>query len=416
VPRKNIRVFGENITRTPKIGCRISGAVRRGSIKLRGRGNAIIVTFPINAKVRAREIGGVVKQETGTGSAIVELTARFAIGSNWRAKPKLDLSYRWVKEPGIDFLGKRIKFTSKADKELKTVIANIERSLERQVQRMNIRPEVEKLWSQGFLIESLNQENPPVWLRLTPQNIGVGRFRVKQGNFTVDALLRAKTEIVVGEKPAQIKPSPLGQNAGVSRATGFKANFPVLADYRQVEPVILRALQKLAARGIEKKELGRIDAEFESVTLYPTTEGKIAVGVTATIDPIGNRTGSVWGTTKGQIWLTGTPVTKADSEVIQLQDLQIFGDTDSAVGDLLVRVMASDEVRQEIERALVEDFAKDYDDVINKAKAGIASIKVGTATLNLDISSVEHGQIQVTGDGLFMPVTASGSARVSLRN
>ena len=43
---------------------------------------------------------------------------------------------------------------------------------------------------------------------------------------------------------------------------GLQFYIPVLADYEQLEPVVLRALRKLAAKGITLKGIGAVDAEF----------------------------------------------------------------------------------------------------------------------------------------------------------
>ncbi len=414
VPRKDVRVLGRDITQTPRIGCRIVGHARRGAITLRGRGDTLVARFPVTATVRAEDVGGIIKRETATGSAIVEVSARFSIGSDWRPKSDVGLTYRWAREPGIDFLGQRISFTDRADKELRGIIDGIERSLQRQLSRIHIRSDVTQLWEQGFTVLSLNRENPPVWLRMTPQNAGIGRFRVSGGRLSADVMLAAQTEIIVGEQPARPPATPLGGNVPVARESGFSAVLPVLADYAQIEPVILRKLHKLAQKGIEKEGLGRLEVEFEDVTMFATQGGKIAVGVTATVEPVGNRTGRIWGASNGLIWLVGKPVTEAGSEIVGIEDLRIYGDMDKATGDLLIRVMAGEDVRRAIQNALVEDFRKDYDDIVKQARAGIETVTVGEITLNFDIASIEHGEIQVTGKGLFMPIEAKGTARARL--
>ncbi len=414
VPRKQVRVLGQNITRTPKVSCTIVGNVRRGRITLGGSGNMLVARFPISATIRAEDIGGIIKRETATGSATVELRARLSVNRDWRARANVDLSYRWRKEPGIDFLGQRIRFTDRANSELRPIIATIEKSLERQIGRTDVRSQVADVWSQAFSVESLNAQNPPVWMRIEPQQVGMGAFRVSRGRITTDAMVVADTRIVVGERPEAPASTPLGQNASVDTPPGFNATIPVFADYAQLEPVILRALRKLADRGVEYENLGRLDVEFESVRLYATGEGRIAVGVSARVKPIGQRTGGIWSETSGEIWLTATPVTQSDSQVLRVENLKIFGDMDRTTGDLLVRLISGPEMTVEIEKALVEDFKKDYDEVIEKARVGASSIQLKGIELRFDIADIEHGPVQATGDGLYMPVRASGSVRVRL--
>jgi len=414
ISRKNIRILGKEIVRTPKIGCRVVGEVKRGPLRLRGAGDGVKITFPINAVVRAQDIGGIIKQETATGTAVVEIDAHFAIDRNWRGEADVDLTYRWRQQPGIDILGRRIKLTSRTDQELKSVVANIEKSIERQVRALDLRGDVEELWAQAFLIESLSRENPPAWLRLTPQSAGIGQFRANNGRFSASVLLRAKTEVIVGDKPAQPDRTPLGANEPIVGRSGFNASIPVLADYAEVEPVILRALKRLAEKGIERENLGELNVTFRDVTLYPTANGKIAVGINALIEPVGARTGDIWASAEGQIWLTGTPVAEANSQVVHIRDLEVFGDTNTISGDLLLRVMASEQVRAEIEKALVEDFAKDYAEIVDIARKAVASVQLGGTTLKLELNTINHGPVQVTGDGLFMVLRAKGRASASI--
>ncbi|GAA4052148.1 DUF4403 family protein [Parerythrobacter jejuensis] len=414
VPRQNIRVLGRQIARTPKVKCRITGDARRGAIQLRGAGNRLVARFPVTATVRARDIGGVIKQETATATAMMEVATRFTVTGNWRPKADVDLNYRWVREPGIDILGQRVTFTKPANRELRKILRGVEASLQRQVAREPIRPKVAKLWSSGFTRVSLSRENPPVWLTIEPKSTGIGEFRVTGRELRADVLLSAQTRVFVGEEPAPPVASPLGRNRAISGGTGFVATVPVLADYAELEPVLLRALTKFAEKGLEREDLGRIELEFESVEVYATTGGRIAVGVVLTAQPVGNLTGR-WKKTKGEVWLTGMPVTKSDSQIVRIDDLKIFGDMDQTTGDILIRIIDTDDIRSEIEAALVENFQKDYDRILAKVRDGLANVPAGEASLSFTLSSVTHGEIAATGSGLYMPVEAKGAVDIDIR-
>src|SRR3546814_14337112 len=60
---------------------------------------------------------------------------------------------------------------------------------------------------------------------------------------------------------------------------------PIVADYAQLEPVILRALVKSAARPFEVPGIGPVTARFDKVTAYGTTSGRIAVGLALAARP-----------------------------------------------------------------------------------------------------------------------------------
>ena len=189
---------------------------------------------------------------------------------------------------------------------------------------------------------------------------------------------------------------------------------PVLADYRELEPVILRALRKLNSKGIAIDKVGRVEALFDKVTVYQTEGGRLAVGVEARVRRLDARVAALDLKSKGTVWLTGIPYNEANSTLLRVRDLQLFGNTDNRATNLLIRVTNSPDLRETIASALTQNLAKDYDKVITAARKAIADKRLGEFRLRTTINEVRHGQIAITGSGLLIPVTATGSARVML--
>jgi hypothetical protein len=166
VASKRVEVLGVKL-KTPRVECHIVGNVVRGPITLSGQGQDLVVTLPLHATVRARDIAGVFKQETATGDAMVRAHVRLSLARDWKPRAALDIQYDWTNEPGIDFLGQRITFTSKADAKLKGVIARLERTLPRELDKLHLDREISRAWASAFTSLELNHANPPVWLRVT---------------------------------------------------------------------------------------------------------------------------------------------------------------------------------------------------------------------------------------------------------
>lgn len=393
---------------TPDIACRIVGQVRRGRISLGGSGDTFTLAMPVNAAISARDVGGVIKQETATGSAVVRARVRMTIGQNWAPVAKVDLSYGWTDPPGIDFLGQRIRFVSKADAQLKGVIASLERDLAREIGNVQTRGMVEQVWRKGFTVIELNREKPPAWMRITPQSLGVGGYTIR--NRQLDLLLEAQavTETFIGERPDAPDPAPLPPPVARSGDRGLRFLIPVLADYGQLEPVVERALKKLASKGISLEGIGPVDVEFGRVTIYATEGGRLAVGIKASADVVA----SPLKATRGEVWLTGVPYNEANSRLVRVRDLQVAARTDRDTVNLLFALFANDTVLEEIRRALTQDFTKDYAKVLAAAEKAVATRQEGDFQLSAKVRSVEHGAIVATGAGLFLPVTVTGDARI----
>ncbi|MEL6486891.1 MAG: DUF4403 family protein [Pseudomonadota bacterium] len=406
VPKKQVKALGIKLFKTPRLGCNLVGEITRGPITLGGSGTVLRARVPLQARIEVQDLGDIIKRETVTAAANVTVTARLGVGPDWTLNSELDLSYTWTTEPGIDVAGQRITFTGPADDALAKSLDDIERELEGEIRKVDLRSEIEKAWRGAHDTVSINRENPPVWMRITPREVGAGSLSVSRSNIAADLMLGAALELKVGDRLEPAEPGPLGANIGIASPPGFDLSVPVLADYRELEPVILKALRKLSADELIGDDSAGIEAEFKSVELYATQNGRLAVGIEAHVVPTGDFS---WARAGGTIWLTGEPMTKEGSEVLSIENLKVYGDMDRNAGDLLLGLMDRPVVKNLIQKALVTDFRKDYDEVVLKAEKGLKSVKVGTARLSFDVEEFEHGVILVTGAGLYMPVTARGA-------
>lgn len=401
--------FGFEKTKiTPDISCRIVGKVTRGPIKLGGRGDRLEITMPVKAVMSARDVGGVIKQETATGSATVRAVARLSVDRNWAPVAKVDIAYDWSDPPGIDFLGQRIHVVQKADAKLKTVIAGLERDIPGELGKVRMRDQIEGAWKQGVTSILLNRERPPAWMRVTPQRLGFGGYQVKGGKLEMTLSAETLTETFIGDRPPDPVSVPLPPPAGRLGQRGLHFHIPVLADFSQLEPVVERALGKLARKGITLPGIGPVDAEFGKVTIYATQGGRLAVGIEAKA----RARQSAVGKAQGEIWLSAIPYNDTNSQIVHVRDLKIAGRTDRTTVNLLFSLFDDPVVLEEIRASLTHDFANDYQKVLTAAKKAIAERREGDFLLSANVTSVNHGALMVTGQGLFLPVEARGTAKI----
>jgi hypothetical protein len=367
--------------------------------------------MPVHATISARDIGGVIARETATGSAEVRAVARISMTRDWSPTAKVDIAYDWTDPPGIDFLGQRILFVEKADAKLKQVVADLERTLPAELAGLKARENLARFWRQGFTSVLLNRENPPVWMRITPQRLGFGGYRVADGHLQLRLAADAITETFVGDRPPDPVPTPLPPPTPQVEREGLRFFVPVLADYRQLEPVLERALKTLAAKGIVLKGVGPVDAQFGKVTIYATHNGRLAVGVQARA----SARQALSGKTEGVVWLSAIPYNTPGSQVVRIRDVQVAGQTDSSAVNLLIELFENNAVQGEIVGALTHDFAGDYARVLTAARRAISGRREGDFVLDAQVNDVVNGAIQVTGQGLFLPVRADGMAHIVYR-
>ena len=395
--------------KTPKITCRIVGTVTRGRMTISGRGRDLFVTMPIHASISARDVGGILRQETATADARVRAIVQLDLAPNWAPSARVAISYDWTDEPHIDFLGQRIEFTSRADARLKAVTAQLERTLPGELRKLRLREQVAAAWSGAFTSVSLNRANPPVWMRIAPQGLTFGGYSIDAGRLRLQLGMRAGTETFVGARPQDPVPTPLPnfeRNAPAPSAILFA--IPVIADYAQLEPVLTKALTKRSARPFEVPGIGLVRARFGKVAAYGTEGGRIAVGLTFTASAPGGSP------SRGTVWLAARPVNAENSRVVRFAELSVVGVTDPVGTGLLIRLANTPGVSKTIAGSLTQNFARDYDQLIGKVGRAIEEKRLGNLLIRARISDIRTGQIAAAGQGVYLPVWGKGTASISL--
>lgn len=408
VAPKKVKVLFAKI-KTPAIKCRIVGQVTRGPLSLSGSGRTLVVVMPLHAVISARDIGGILKRETANADARVRAVIQLDVNSDWSPRGTVSISYDWTDAPHVDFLGQRIEFTSKADTKLKGVIANLERTLPRELRKLSVRDRVAEAWKAAFTSLDLNQANPPVWMRITPRKLKYGGYAVHGGQLVLPLGMTALTETYVGPRPPDPPATPLPPFERLTEPAGIvRFAIPVIADYHELEPVLARALVKRSARPFNVPGIGPVNAQFGKVSMYGTTGGKIAVGLTFTAALPGGRP------SHGTVWLTALPVSHPNSRRVAFADLTVAGITDSTGSSLLIKLANAPVLSGTIAEALTQNFAKDYDRLLAKIGHALAEKRLGDLVIRATIADLSTGALKATGQGIYLPVSGKGTASISL--
>lgn len=410
VPSTKVKVAFIKI-KTPTLHCRLVGQVVRGPMAISGSGRDIVVTMPISAVIHARDVGGLVKQETATAQAQVRAIVHLDLAADWSLHGKVDIAYDWTKEPAVDFMGKHIELTSKADAKLQGVIAKLERTLPSEIGKLNFRSQIEQVWHSAFTSLLLNRDNPPVWMRVTPQQLQYGGYAVQGHQLVLRLGMKALTETFVGDRPADPTRIALPSVHPLAADTGeLQFYVPVIADYAELEPVIAKALVKRSDRPFAVPGVGDVFVQFGKVTAYGTNNGRIAVGLEFTALDTDRRTTKSHGT----IWLTGLPVNQPNTRQINFTDVSVDGATDSTGTNLLLKLANTPAFSDTIAEALAQNFTKDYDKLLGKIDRAIADKREGNLLIRADIQNVRTGSLKAAGNGLYLPVWGTGRASIQV--
>lgn len=408
IPPQRTEVIGIAL-KSPPVRCDLKGAVTRGRLALSGRGRNLFVTMPIRAEVTASDIGGIIKRKTATANANVTAAVRLSIARDWRVGGTVDIRYDWTRPPTVTLLGREVTFADRADERLKSVVARLERTLQTEIARLDLRGQIAPLWERGFTVLSLNRENPPVWLRLSPQALGYDGYTASRRALSIRVRLAAETEIFVGDKPPAPDANPLPAMASdIAQASGLALTLPVVAQYSQLEPVVERALKRRAERPFPLPKLGDRMVEFKSVSAYGTDGNRVALGVEFEAWKPGERDDPATGT----VWLTAKPSNAPNSRMVRFLSPEYQAATSRFTTNVLLEIAKTQDFSSAIEEALTQNFEKDYDGLIEKVQAALAQQQMGDFTISTELDTISTGTIVASGDGLFLPVSADGTAQL----
>ncbi|TPE60539.1 DUF4403 family protein [Sandaracinobacter neustonicus] len=391
---------------SPSISCRIVGEIRRGRIHLSGEGERIHLRMPVSAEISANDVGHILS-ETATAKAEARANIRLDMTPQWRPIAKVDIDYSWTEKPGIELLGQRVTFASRADPHLKKIIADLERSLPAKLERLQPRARLEDVWKAGFTTLELNARNPEVWMRVTPRRLDFGGYQIVNGRLLLKAELEAGAETFVGSRPEAPRPTPLPNSGRVAAAHGFLITAPVIADYAVLEPVLWKALNKLAKKPIEVPGIGPVNASFGPPTIYAIEGGQIALGLTI---KAARPNGSM--ATDGKVWLTGTPYNEPNSPIVKVRNLKIAGESDRIAGNLVFLIAQSEAVTTALSEALAQNFSNDIAKLKVKIDKALTEKKVGDFVLDVQMQPMRFGVVQALPQGAYLPVEVSGTGSV----
>jgi hypothetical protein len=391
----------------PDISCRLVGTVKRGPIRVSGKGGALILTMPVHATVSAENIGKIIKRETADGSIVIRARVELGLTPQWKPQARIRADYSWTNRIGIDFLGRRITFASKVDPKLKAVLAQLERSLPGHITRLQAREKVASVWAKGFTSVRIKTD-PQIWMRLTPQQVGFSGYRVVGDQLVIGFSARARMETLFGDRPTPAPVTPLPDLMRTLPPGGIDVYVPVLVRYAVLENVARKALLSRDYKGIKLKGGVTVDALFSNITIYGTPDNGIAVGLDTALQTLG---GSI--STKGRVWFVARPTIDIEKKVVGIRDLTVVGQMDSRAFDMLLDAINRSSIRERMVRDIRYDFSKEYAAGLTKADQWLEAEPFEGFVFKGDLVDAKIQKVHIAPDGLLVEASATGTGAMT---
>lgn len=395
---------------TPAIPCHIRGNVDRGPIQLSGAGATINVQVPVAVRAQVSGQGAVGRhiRETVTGSAVVDAALTPAIGPDWTPGGRLSLGYDWRNRIGIDVLGQRISLAASVDPMISQLFGRIAAQAPQALAEIRLRERMQQVWTQLAQPVQLSQD-PASWLRFVPSAVGYSGLQVTDGTAATRVMISGVTATFVGGRPSAGDPGPLPPLRGGTAEPGFRLFVPVLADYRLMAETAEQALQVGTRQPFDIPVLGTGTVTFRDVEIYQTTDRRLAVGVTLSLDTVGT-----WGDVRGTVWLTARPVFDRATRTLSVDQVEVAADTNNAAADQLLRVINFGPVNQRVRAAVRYDLNEAWQQALARANAALNRDLGQGIRMRGAIRSARVAETSTAPAGFYLGLEAEGLVEVDI--
>jgi hypothetical protein len=261
----------------------------------------------------------------------------------------------------------------------------------------NIRPQAQQVWSS---LQEPQEIAPRTWLVMEPEDVAMAPIAGAGLNVSSAIVLRARTRVVVGDRPA-IAPKPLPP---LRTATGVTSGIRVPFDVELAYDEASRLLTENFGR--RKYQSLTVD----TIRLSPGSNGKLAVAVDV------DYYASAFRKYRGLVQLEGTPVYDAATRTVMLQDLDYA--LDPKRRSLFLRIadrFAHDTLRKNLAESARWSIAPQIDTIRGEIAKAITRPLAPGVLLRGKVDDITPLAVGLHPEGMVIDVVATGSAEVELR-
>jgi len=264
----------------------------------------------------------------------------------------------------------------------------------------NIRPNAQQIWD---ALQTPSEIAPRTWLVLEPVDVALAAIRGAGLNVTSAITLRARTRVVVGDRPLIVaKPLPALRVAAANEASGgIRVPADVELSYVEASRVLTEQLGKRTY-----KVNGR-DLTLDTLTLSPAANGKLMIE--AAIDYRGGTLRNY----KGLVYLEGTPRFRDGSIVIENVDYSL----DPKRRNPFLRIgdrIAHDAVRSQIAANSSWPITPQITALRNELQRALTRQLAPGVVLRGSVASLDATDLVPLVDSIRIRMLATGTAEVEV--
>ncbi len=268
----------------------------------------------------------------------------------------------------------------------------------------DVKPQAAQIWT---ALQTPFELAPRTWLVLDPTEVALSPVTGAQDIITTTLILRAKTRVVVGERPvATRRPLPrLASGALTSPSAGIRVPFDLELPYDEAS--------RLATRDFAGKTypVNGKPLTLTSIRLAPAANGRVLIE--ALIDYRGGRLRNY----KGVVFLEGTPRFETATSTVVIPDLDYS--LDPKRRGLFARIAeraAHESIRARLRQSTRFPLGPQIAQVRAEVTRALNRQLAPGVTLRGRADAIEPTAVTPLPNTLSVRIVATGTAEVSLKN
>jgi hypothetical protein len=337
-------------------------------------------------------------------AAKVDIVLTPKIGQDWCPTIEVVPSYNWTRNPRVEIVSRvNVDVSGKVNDAIKDKIPQITQAVQGSINCTQLKSQLASVYGKRtFPVEVTPSQN--LHVNVEPLDFAFSGFNIDTQAIRLAAMLTAKVELSGAAITPSTLPLPPLKTIGVSAPPRIAIAVPLRAPFALLQTEAQKLVSGKTFEG--DTPAGRVKATVSKVEIYPTSGGRIAVGIDLDAKLPGK-----FLDTKGTVFVVGTPVTEGKT-VVRFKDPTFTRILDNDVWNALSALFDS-QIRGELDKSLRYNFSGDVD----KAKKALTEKLADPAAIpnaKAIATDVDIGLGRVAVNGTDLVAEAIFGANVTL--
>lgn len=373
---------------------------KRSPIVADARDSLLFYTVPLKIwGEKTFQVLGISSAQATEFQVNLKFMTRFGVDSDWKVRTQtVSAGFDWVTKPSIKVAGIEVPITGIISRKISENLEKFSKAIDDNVrENFVVKPYVLQAWN---LIREprLLSEEYRTWLVITPTDILMTPFNVRNGKISATLGIRGFTQTLTGEKPT-VKPATDVPNLIITTdvPNGFQIGLIGVVPYEEASKF---AAAQFIGKTFDFKD-GKYKIEVTSVDIYGQND-KLVIKA------------GLKGSINGVIYLKGIPYYDAKTRLLSLKNVDYDLNTRSVLVQTANWLLQGKFVKQ-IEEQFVFPVGAQIEEAQKAIRQQLATRKVAKGIdFGGRLDALDPDQVYLTPTSLVALIVAKGHVEVKI--